>query len=59
MRSVLNFESEPAEHTIHEEASIQVWRTGQLLKLGLSCILTETVAGLVDWHEVGPSPTAE
>jgi hypothetical protein len=35
-----------------EEMSIQIWRTEQLQRLGLSRILAETYADLVDWHEL-------
>jgi hypothetical protein len=35
-----------------EEMSIQTWRTEQLQRLGLSRILAETYADLVDWHEL-------
>jgi len=40
------------EYTTDEELSIQSWRAAQLRRLGLSRILAETFAGLVDWREI-------
>jgi hypothetical protein len=40
------------EDTTDEELVIQGWRAEQLRRLGLSRIVAETFAGLVDWHEV-------
>jgi hypothetical protein len=34
------------------ELAIQSWRAEQLRRLGVSRILAETFAGLVDWHDV-------
>jgi hypothetical protein len=35
-----------------EELLIQAWRAEQLSRLGLSRILAETFADLVDWHDI-------
>jgi len=35
-----------------EEWTVQSWRAEQLRRLGLSHIVAETFAGLVDWHEI-------
>jgi len=35
-----------------EELSVQSWRAEQLRCLGLSHVLAEMFAGLVDWHEI-------
>jgi len=35
-----------------EELSVQSWRAEQLQRLGLSHVLAEMFAGLVDWHEI-------
>jgi hypothetical protein len=35
-----------------EEVRVHAWRVEQLAKLGLSSIIADAVATLVDWHEV-------
>jgi hypothetical protein len=35
-----------------EEVAIHVWRAEQLRRLGVSRLLAEVFAGLVDWHEL-------
>ena len=35
-----------------EETRIYAWRVEQLAKLGLSTVIADAVANLVDWHEV-------
>ena len=45
-------EEEPVERSNEEELSILSWRTEQLTRLGLSSVLAELFAGLVDWHEI-------
>ncbi len=52
MEPVLLADGELVENAIDEELLIQNWRTEQLRRLGLSRILAEMFAGLVDWHEV-------
>jgi hypothetical protein len=43
-------DSELARET--EEQLVYSWRVEQLAKLGLSSIVANAVAGIVDWHEV-------
>jgi len=45
-------EEEPAETSRDEEILIQSWRAEQLQRLGLSSVLAELFASLVDWHEI-------
>jgi hypothetical protein len=52
MEPILISDTELVEDTTDEELMIQAWRAEQLRRLGLSRILAETFAGLVDWHEV-------
>ncbi len=35
-----------------EEVRVYAWRVAQLAKLGLSSMIADAVANLVDWHEV-------
>jgi hypothetical protein len=35
-----------------EEVAVHAWCAEQLRRLGLSCVLAEKFADLVDWHEV-------
>ena len=35
-----------------EEALVHEWRAEQLAKLGISRIVAQAVAGLVDWHDL-------
>jgi hypothetical protein len=35
-----------------EEVLVQEWRTAQLERLGISSILAQAFASVVDWHEV-------
>jgi hypothetical protein len=52
MEPIAISEAELVEHATDEELAIQAWRTEQLRRLGLSRILAQRFAGLVDWHEV-------
>jgi hypothetical protein len=52
MEPILISDTELVEDTTDEELMIQAWRAEQLRRLGLSRILAETFAGLVDWHEI-------
>jgi hypothetical protein len=44
--------SELVEDTSDEELVIHAWRAEQLRRLGLSRLLSEAFAALVDWHDV-------
>jgi hypothetical protein len=35
-----------------EESRVYAWRVEQLAKLGLSTVVADAVASVVDWHEV-------
>jgi hypothetical protein len=52
MEPILISDAELVEDTTDEELLIHAWRAEQLRQLGLSRILAETFAGLVDWHEI-------
>ena len=52
MKLILISDAEFADETTDEDLLIQAWRAEQLRRLGLSRILAETFAGLVDWHEI-------
>jgi hypothetical protein len=52
MEPILISDAELVEETTDGELSIQAWRAEQLRRLGLSRVLAETFAGLIDWHEV-------
>ena len=52
MEPILMSDAELVEDTTDEELLIRTWRAEQLRRLGLSRIVAETFAGLVDWHEV-------
>jgi hypothetical protein len=52
MEPILISDAELVEDASDDELAVQVWRSDQLRRLGLSRILAETFAGLVDWHEV-------
>jgi hypothetical protein len=52
MEPILFSDTELVEDTSDEELLIQAWRVEQLRRLGLSRILAQTFAGLVDWHEI-------
>jgi hypothetical protein len=46
---------EPTDSEIEtesEEARVYAWRIEQLGKLGVSSVIADAVAGVVDWHEV-------
>ncbi|MFL5962739.1 MAG: hypothetical protein ACJ757_07600 [Gaiellaceae bacterium] len=45
-------DAELVQDATDEDLLILAWRAEQLRRLGLSDILAETFAGLVDWHEV-------
>ena len=49
MEPILTFTDDLDSET-DEELLIHAWRTEQLGRLGLSRILAETFADLVDWH---------
>ena len=38
------------DHDAREEFLVHAWRTEQLWRLGLSGVLAETFADLIDWH---------
>ncbi|MDX6511396.1 MAG: hypothetical protein QOE36_900 [Gaiellaceae bacterium] len=44
--------TERVDDAADEELLIQAWRAEQLSRLGLSRILAETFADLVDWHDI-------
>jgi len=52
MEPLLFIDDELVGSARNEERSIQSWRAEQLRRLGLSRILAEMFAGLVDWHEI-------
>jgi hypothetical protein len=52
MESTLFSDAEPVEDANDEALAVQSWHAEQLRRLGVSRILAETFAGLVDWHEV-------
>jgi hypothetical protein len=52
MEPILFSDADLVEDTRDEELSLHAWRAEQLRHLGLSRILAETFAGLVDWHEL-------
>jgi hypothetical protein len=52
MERILISDADLVEGATDEELAIQTWRAEQLRRLGLSRILAETFAGLVDWHDV-------
>jgi hypothetical protein len=52
MKVILISDAELVEGASDEELAVQAWRSEQLRRLGLSRIIAETFAGLVDWHEV-------
>jgi hypothetical protein len=52
MEPIVFSDTDLVEDTTDEELLIQAWRAEQLRRLGLSRVLAETFAGLVDWHEV-------
>jgi hypothetical protein len=52
MEPIVYSDAELAEGRTDEELMIEAWQAEQLRGLGLSCIVAETFAGLVDWHEI-------
>jgi hypothetical protein len=52
MEPIVFSDTDLVEDTTDEELLIQAWRAEQLRRLGLSLVLAEAFAGLVDWHEV-------
>jgi hypothetical protein len=52
MGPILIFDAELLEDASDEELAVQAWRSEQLRRLGLSRVVAETFADLVDWHEV-------
>jgi hypothetical protein len=52
MEPILISDEELVEDTTDEELLIHAWRAEQLRRLGLTRVLAETFAGLVDWHEI-------
>ena len=45
-------EEEIVESSKDEELLIQSWRAEQLERLGLSRLIAQLFAGVVDWHEI-------
>jgi hypothetical protein len=45
-------DAELVDESSDEDLLIHFWRSEQLRSLGLSRVLAETFAGLVDWHEI-------
>jgi hypothetical protein len=37
-----------------EDVRVHAWRAEQLERLGLSTVIADAAADLVDWHEVAP-----
>jgi hypothetical protein len=52
VQRILISDAELVEDTTDEELLIQAWRAEQLRRLGLSRVLAETFAALVDWHTI-------
>jgi hypothetical protein len=52
MEPILFSDVELVEDVSDEELVVHIWRAEQLRRLGLSRLLAETFAGLVDWHEL-------
>ena len=52
MEPILISDAELVEDTTDEELLIHAWRAEQLRGLGLSRVIAETFAEIVDWHEV-------
>jgi hypothetical protein len=52
MEPIVFSEAELVEETNDEELSIQAWRVEQLRRLGVSRRLAESLAELVDWHDI-------
>jgi len=52
MEPILVSDADVADDANDEERLIQAWRAEQLGRLGLSHILAEAFATLVDWHDV-------
>jgi hypothetical protein len=52
MEPTLISHTELVEDTADEELLIHAWRAEQLRRLGFPRTLAETLAGVVDWHEV-------
>jgi hypothetical protein len=52
IEQTLILEEEIVENSKDEEILIQSWRAEQLERLGLSRILAQLFAGIVDWHEI-------
>ena len=51
MEPILISDEELVEDTADEGLLIHAWRAEQLQRLGLSRLLAETFAELIDWHE--------
>jgi hypothetical protein len=48
---------EPSDTEIEresEEVRVRAWRVEQLGRLGLSTVIADAAADLVDWHDVAP-----
>jgi hypothetical protein len=52
MEPIMISDDELVEDTSDQELLIHAWRAEQLQRLGLSRILAEAFASLVDWHEI-------
>jgi hypothetical protein len=48
MEELIDFEIEKES----EEVRVNAWRVEQLAKLGLSTVIANAFAAIVDWHEV-------
>jgi hypothetical protein len=52
MEPIVHSDAELADDRTDGELMILSWQAEQLRRLGLSHIVAETFAGLVDWHEI-------
>jgi hypothetical protein len=52
MEPILISDAELVQDASDEDLAIQAWRAEQLRRVGISHILAETFAGIVDWHDV-------
>jgi hypothetical protein len=52
MEPILISDAELVQDASDEDLAIHAWRAEQLRRVGISHILAETFAGIVDWHDV-------
>lgn len=52
MEPILISDTDRADDSVDEQLLVHAWRAEQLRRLGLSRILAETFAEIVDWHEI-------